>query len=342
MIIKYFLVLNFCALLIDSCYRPENKDRARSEQKDINQIPLGLMSPVFPTGTPPTQREIALGKKLFFDFRLSSDGKISCASCHKPANDFGDNKSFSIGVNGITGFRNSPSLLNSVYFESFGWDGMHNSLEEQTLFAMTNSKEMGMTWNYAKEYVQQNYGVELKNIYNEISLGAISKAIASFQRTLIAGNSSFDKYVFNKDNIAINESAKRGFRIFLTNGRCNQCHIIRCDECHPFGGTTAFFTDNKFHNLGIGMKSNDNGRFKVTHKIEDVGKFKTPGLRNVAVTAPFMHDGSLKTLDEVIEHYNKGGISNKNLDPELKPLNLSAQNKKDLVEFLKSLTSSTH
>ena len=307
-------------------------------------IPLGLVYPTFPSGTAPTREEVALGRKLFHDPSLSLDRTISCATCHDPRHVFADHESKSKGIGGVRGRRNSPTIINSAFFEAQSWDGRHASLEDQALAAIANSAEMGLDLSKVSERIEETYGARLRKAYGEVSATTVAKALAAFQRTLIAGDSPLDRYVYRREDGAITKSAKRGFKIFLTKGRCIQCHAMRCEECHPFGGSTAFFTDNRFHNLGVGFNPEtrsfeDAGRAEKTGNEAERGAFKTPTLRNVELTAPYMHDGSLATLGEVVEHYNKGGIPNPNLDPEIRPLHLTEQEKADLVEFLKALTT---
>jgi cytochrome c peroxidase len=336
------VVIFLCANAFRSNFA-ENGNKKEGFHEYIIQIPLGLISPTFPTGLPPLQEEVALGEELFQDKVLSQDSSVSCATCHIPRFGFTDRLPVSRGIGGAQGRHNAPTVLNVAFFESFSWNGRHASLEEQAVEALSNPKEMGLDLSKVGQRLERKYGARLRRLYGEVSTLAVAKVLGAYQRTLIAGDSPFDHYMFKKDENAISESAKRGFKIFLRQGRCIQCHVIRCEECHPFGGASAFFTNNRFHNLGVGFDKPDSlidwGRAEVTGKPEDKGAFKTPTLRNVALTAPYMHDGSLATLDDVIEHYNKGGIPNPYLDPEIRPLHLSEREKKDLVEFLKSLTT---
>jgi cytochrome c peroxidase len=321
-----------------------SSEQARSDEYNL-LIPLGLMYPIFPTRVPPTRDQVELGKRLFQEKCLSRDETVSCATCHQPKRAFAENQRVSHGVRNTPGRRNAPTVLNAAFFSSFSWDGRHASLEEQALAGISNPKEMALSLSEVPRRVETHYGRSLRALYGVNSATAVAKALSAYQRTLIAGDSSFDRFVFGGERDAINESAQRGFKIFLRHGRCIQCHLIRSDLSHPFGGSTAFFTDNRFHNLGIGLRkpgpNTDWGRSEVTGRQEDRGAFKTPSLRNVALTAPYMHDGSLATLDEVVEHYNKGGIRNPHLDPEIRPLHLTGREMDDLVAFLKSLTSTT-
>lgn len=310
----------------------------------VFQIPLGLMRPYIPYANTLTPQKVKLGELLFSDKSLSSDGRVSCATCHDPARAFTDNRQFSTAIDERLTKRNTPTILNAAFFDLLNWDGKALSLELQAQGALLNPEELGMT----KEHIiavlssSQVYKDLFKEVFGEISLGSVVMAIAAYERTLLSGDSPFDRFMYAGDENAISASAKRGLEIFLHKGQCLVCHDIRHESIHLFGGRTALFTDNRFHNLGVGMDkpSPDLGRFEVTRNPDDIGKFKTSTLRNITLTAPYMHDGSLATLEEVIDFYDRGGIQNSNLDPGIKPLNLSQYEKADLVEFLKSLTTS--
>jgi cytochrome c peroxidase len=295
-------------------------------------LPLGLdeFALEIPKDNPLTKQKIALGRELYFDPRLSADGTVSCASCHNPKFAFTDGQKASVGVRGQIGRRSAPTIINRVFSKAQFWDGRVPSLEDQAKVPMVNPIEMGN-----KEVVKRlrnikGYREEFKKAFGreEFTIEHVVKAIASFERTVVSGNSPFDKFESGGDEKAISESAKKGLDIFRDKGRCSECHA-------GFN-----FTDEKFHNTGAGMdKPNpDLGRYEQTKKEEDKGAFKTPTLREIVRTSPYMHDGSLKTLEEVVEFYNKGGIKNSYLDKEMKPLNLTGEEKKDLVEFLKTLS----
>jgi cytochrome c peroxidase len=298
-------------------------------------LPLGLdeFAIEIPKDNPLTKEKIALGRELYFDPRLSADGSISCASCHNPKFAFTDGQKASVGIKGQIGRRSASTIINRVFSETQFWDGRVSSLEEQAKVPMVNSIEMGNK-NY-DEVVKRlrdikGYREEFKKVFGteRFTIDHVVKAISSFERTVVSGDSPFDKFESAGDEKAISQSAKRGLDTFRDRGRCSECHA-------GFN-----FTDEKFHNTGAGMdKPNpDLGRYEQTKKDEDKGAFKTPTLREIAHTAPYMHDGSLKTLGEVVEFYNKGGTKNPNLDKEMKPLNLTDREKKDLVEFLKTLS----
>jgi cytochrome c peroxidase len=298
------------------------------------EIPLGLdknYAKWIPADNPLTAAKVELGKKLYFDPRLSVDGSISCASCHKPEHGFADEARFSDGVQGQLGDRNSPTVLNRLYSKAQFWDGRAASLEEQALGPVQNPAEMasslplmvsGLSKIAAyKPDFQKAFGSE------EITAERVGKAIASFERTLLSGNSAFDRFQAG-DTSALSESAQRGFAVFMSKGNCAQCHPL------------PNFTDEGYHNLGVGVnKPNpDLGRFKVTKNEKDRGAFKTPTLRDVANTEPYLHDGSEETIEAVVALVSRGGVRNPNLDPKMKPLRLTKAEQADLVEFLKSLT----
>jgi len=306
-------------------------------------LELGLIWPNFPSGVPPDESEVALGKELFSERLLSADDSVSCETCHDSARGFADPRPASLGIHGKKGRRNSPTLLNAAYYENLGWGGQEPSIEAQSLAALTNPEEMGLEREQIPAKLGPRYGDRLRAIYGEATPESIVRALAAFQRMLVAGDSPFDRYIYGGDQDAVSEQAKRGFAVFIGEARCIQCHFMRSAQSHPFGGFSGTFTDNRFHNIGIGYENKqhtqDLGREEVTHNPADRGAFKTPTLRNVALTAPYMHDGSLATLMEVVEHYNKGGVPNPNLDFDVKPLHLTDRNKADLVAFLQTLTS---
>jgi cytochrome c peroxidase len=307
-----------------------------------DEIELGIVAPIYPEGLPPSPEASSLGEKLFFDPVLSGDGTISCATCHDPKFAFADSRPVSEGVSGRKGRRNSPTLWNAALFEHLSWDGSHLSLEAQSLAAISNPDEMNLERRAIAEKVRPRHGRDLMRLFGEVSDKSVAKALGAYQRTLLAGNAPADRYLYQGESEALSTAAKRGLTLFLGEARCVQCHFIRSQESHPFGGSTALYTDDRFHNIGIGYRSGvpaDRGRAEATGDPRDTGAFKTPTLRNIELTPPYMHDGSMKTLEEVIEHYNKGGIPNAHLDFDIRPLELTDREKADLLEFLKSLTS---
>jgi len=342
----------------------------------IIAAPLGLPPVPVPANNPQTPEKIALGDRLYHDERFSADGKVSCSTCHAREKGFTDNLRVSKGFNGLTGTRNAPTVINAAYYTSQFWDGREPDLEGQSKQPPINPVEGGLkSHDPIIEVIRgdKDYTSAFKQVFNvnanEINMDHVSMAIASFERTIVAGDSAFDKYMYGGDKSALNEAQQRGLAVYLGKGRCVSCHVIE--------ETQALFTDNRFHNIGVGFKKikgkesetaaqmlaakrkgadvdktvltqenmSELGRFAVTENPTEVGAFKTPTIRNIAVTAPYMHDGSLETLEEVVDFYNNGGRL-KESDPVsgfisggIKPLNLTDQEKKDLVAFMNALTS---
>jgi cytochrome c peroxidase len=295
----------------------------------VIEVPAGFPAPPIPADNALTAARADLGRRLFYDKQLSRTQEIACASCHLPAHAFADPRRFSVGVEGRLGGRNAPSIVNLVYNTSFFWDGGAHTLEQQVIGPIINPLEMDMQLgavvarlardpSYLRDF-QQAYGTDP-------APGSLTKAIASFMRTIVSGDSPFDRYQ-RGDRSALDESQRRGMEIALgERGECFHCHV-------GFN-----FTNNDFRNNSLYARYEDVGRAKVTESADDVGKFKVPSLRNVALTAPYMHDGSLATLEDVVEHYSKGGSMNENADPNIRPLDLTAREKADLVAFLRALT----
>ena len=282
--------------------------------------------------------EIALGKQLFFDSILSSTYKLSCASCHKPEFAFADNIALSLGVDGKRGVRNTPSAMNVSNAAFFFWDGRAATLEEQALMPISNPVEMNLPVDSAVHRLQQSkfYSKAFQKIFGQKpSAKCLGKALAAFQNSMETSDSPFDDWKVNENEAAISASAKRGFELF--NGKAN------CVRCH-FGSD---FSNNELRNIGLydGKNLNDSGRSAITNLTADIGKFKIGPLRNIALTAPYMHNGMFKTLREVIEYYNEPDkvVPNSiNRDSLLaKPLHLSEKEKNEMENFLLSLTSKT-
>ncbi|MBI3661459.1 MAG: c-type cytochrome [Acidobacteria bacterium] len=303
--------------------------------------PLGLPSVPVPPDNPPTTETIALGRKLYYDPIFSVDNTIACASCHHPDKGFADDGAFSKGVQGKLGGRNSPTVFNAAYYTLQFWDGRAPSLEKQAEGPVQNPVEMAHTLAGVEQKLAANpeYVAEFAKAYGPgpITYEMVEKAIASFERTVISGNSPFDRFQFGGDKKALSAAAQRGLKVYMDPKKGN------CNVCHTIGEKEALFTDNKFHNLGVGADTRgnlkDQGRYDVTKNEADRGAFKTPSLRNVAKTAPYMHDGSLRTLKDVIDFYVGGGNSNPHRDKEIHALDfLSRQERDDLVAFLESLT----
>jgi cytochrome c peroxidase len=332
-------------LLIFSCGKRKNLEMAGESARPtgppvIITAPLGLPPVPIPADNPPTSDSIALGRKLFHDASLSSDGTLSCAGCHNPALYLTDGRPVAKGIRDQIGTRNTPTLLNACYHIEQFWDGRAKSLEQQAGFPIANPKEMNQPHEVciSRLNADQAYREEFVRVFGpgQITMDKLVKAIAAFERTMLSGNSPFDRYQYGGDKKALSAEAIRGLAIFTDKAKGN------CSTCHIVGDKFALFTDGKFHNLGAGMDSNgelaDQGRYAQTGSDADRGAFRTPSLRNIAKTAPYMHDGNLKTLNEVIEFYVGGGNSNPHLDNEIKPLKLSARERSDLVIFLESLT----
>ena len=339
--------------------------------------PLGLPPVPIPADNPQSPEKIKLGDKLFHDKRFSSTGQVSCATCHDAKKTFTDSPlRVSQGINKLKGTRNAPTVVNAAYFHKLFWDGREPSLEEQSKDPMVNPVEMGLPNHQPvlklirtdPEYVKAFKAVFGKS-GDQLTMEEVKKAIASFERTIVAGDSPFDHYYFGGDKKAMTPAQIRGFQVFMGQGRCVSCHTVEQDQ--------ALFTDNRFHNIGIGInpmqkdvprlageflkakgqggnvdkavlsdpKTSNLGRFAVTDALDDMGSFKTSTLRNIAMTAPYMHDGSLKTLKEVVIHYNNGGVTKKGervndfLSGGIRPLNLNERQISDLVAFLGALTS---
>ena len=309
-------------------------------------VPLGLIRPAIPPDNAVSVLKVRLGKLLFNDKRFSADGLVSCGTCHPAETTFTDGLPLSNAANGKRTTRNTPTVLNVAYFSHFNWDGKAGSLEEQALIALLNPDEMGSSEQKMRAIISADptYMTLFAEVFGTTSAADAVSAIAAYERTLLYANSPFDRYLFCGDSSALSESAKRGYRVFLDKGNCIVCHQIEHWTLHPFGPNYAVFTDDRFHNLGVGMDKpvKDAGRYTISGDKDDFGAFKTPSLRNVALTAPYMHDGSLATLEDVVDFYDKGGIPNENLDPGIQPLDLTARDKSDLVEFLRSLTGSAN
>jgi cytochrome c peroxidase len=279
--------------------------------------------------------KVQLGEKLFFDPILSKDSTISCASCHNPKLAFADSLIISRGVSGKTGRRNAPSVMNMASRSEFFYDGRAKSLRDQVHFPIEDPMEMDLDMEIAVERIKNNrtYNLLFQKVYSESPNETnIADAIASFEESLETSNTEFDAWMMDKPN-NMSESAIRGRKVFMSDkAKCFDCHF------------SPDFTGDEFKNIGLydEMRYKDKGRYEVTGDKNDLGKFKVPGLRNVAVTAPYMHDGSFKTIEEVIEYYdNPYKFVNKPINMDtllLKPIFFTAQEKKDLHAFLISLT----
>jgi cytochrome c peroxidase len=329
--------------------------------------PVAWANIYVPSDNQPTPERIALGRKLFFDTRLSRDGTVSCATCHDVSRGFTDHRNVSEGVGDKLGRRSAPTVMNAVLFQTMFWDGRAPTPEEQAKLPILNPIEMGhpdQASAVAALSGDPTYAGMFQKAYGRTpNYADIGRAIGSFERTLIFLDAPFDKYVAGDGN-AISPAAQRGLVLFGGKARCVSCHMIN--------GSNPLGTDNLFHNIGVSARTQnfeqlarkgleatrsgadertlDNlaletdlselGRFITTRNRSDIGAFKTEQLRNVGITAPYMHDGSLRTLWDVLDHYNKGGETNPYLDGGIEPLNLSESEIDDLVAFLFTLTDS--
>ena len=328
-------------------------------------LPLGLSQGAAQiTGleaNPLTRAKVELGRQLYFDPRLSVDSTVSCASCHSPAEGYSAQTKTGVGLRGQRGGRNSPVAYNRILSGKQFWDGRVDSLEAQAIGPIQNPIEMGFTHEGVVKRLAENpvYAKQFETVFGELTIDRVGQAIAAFERVLVTAPSAYDygeqlrafatldeediaedpelaaKYKAAKEAAEANpmsESANRGRDIFFTEkGNCTACHV------------GANLADENYHNLGVGMDQPepDLGRFVVTKEPGDTGAFKTPTVRNVALSAPYMHDGSVATLEEVVEWYDKGGHPNPHLSDKIRPLKLSAQEKADLVEFMKACTGPT-
>lgn len=298
---------------------------------DIGPLPVTV--PVPPTNLN-YHAKVELGKLLYFDGRLSKNNQVSCAFCHLPTAGFADPRQTSIGVDGKVGGRQAPTVFNTAFNSSLFWDGRAGSLEEQVLGPIQNPLEMGETHENVVEKLRKikGYQEQFRVVFGtDVSLQGIANAIAAYERTITSTNSHFDQYVLG-DKKAMDDAAIRGLALFKGKARCILCH------------NGPNFTDYKFHNLGVsqvGPQEEDLGRYYVTQAERDKGAFKTPTLRSISETAPYMHDGAFKTLGEVINFLDQGGGPNPYLSPLLKPLGLTDDEKGDLLAFLKALTGET-
>ncbi len=338
---------------------------------------LGLPPVPQPADNPSSPEKVALGERLFLDMRFSSTGLVSCSSCHAPEKAFTDGPlAVSEGIDGLTGTRNAPTVVNSAFNKTQFWDGRSPDLEDQALHPFLNPVEMALPDHEVLLALVRSDGAyrkAFKDVFgiaaDEVTMTEVTAAIAAFERTKVSGNSPFDRWYFGGDEGAMDAAAVRGFDVFIGDGRCVSCHTIEQDH--------ALFTDHLFHNIGIGINdiqpkiptlaraflvakadgldvdvavlsdadTSHLGRFAINDDLSMMGAFKTPTLRNIAVTPPYMHDGSLLTLKEVVDHYNNGGVTNEGdpvndfLSGGIRPLDLTDQQIDDLVAFMEALTS---
>jgi len=300
------------------------------EGTSLAAAPLGVPDPstiAYPTGEAPSAAEVHLGKVLFFDKRLSSNEHMSCASCHNPDLGFGDGIARGFGTLGHPLGRNTPHLYNLAWNTTFFWDGRAQSLEEQALGPIQAPGEMNMPLDQLIARLNQIpwYVTTFATLYPDSRLTAenVGRALAAFERTIISNNAPFDRYM-RGDTEAMSPEAVRGMQLFTGKANCLACH------------SGPNFTDESFHNIGVG--GTDAGRAAIVHDASLTGAFKTPGLRNTLLTAPYMHDGSLASLEEVVRFYNAGGTQKPGISEMIKPLQLTDPELCDLVAFLGALT----
>jgi len=344
---------------------------ALAEPRSLDQVgfPAALTASVIPPASTLTPGRVALGEKLFFDSRLSGDGTVACTTCHDPARAFTDGRPVSVGIHGGVGQRNAPTVLNALYNKTQFWDGRVNTLEQQAALPITNPFEMGSASigdAVSKIAEEKDYQTQFMQAFGRgVNEQDMLRAISAYERTLFSFDSPFDHFIAGDAN-AIDDSAKRGWELFNSKARCNLCHALSDKQ-----RDVTVFTDNDFHNIGIGILRHRVGplaqqaehelaqgnlpdvdkaaitsdlsvlgRFLLTKKQSDIAAFKTPDLRNVLVTGPYFHDGSMQTLWDALDHYNKGdGISDPWLDEDMQPLALTESEIDDLVALLVSLTS---
>lgn len=330
------MLLLICIVVLlhaDGCLKSDTGPVAPAPVPSLRP-PADFPAMEFPSDNPYSAAKAELGRYLFFDRRFSADTSVACGSCHRPEFAFADTtRKFSTGFHGLIGTRNAPSLTNTGYNTSYFWDGTVLTLEKQAIAPIINPVEMNMNTDtlVARLAADAQYGPLFTAAWgtSTVSFERVTKSIATYERTLISGNSPFDAWNRGKSD-AISASALRGYDLFFgEKGDCFHCH------------GSYNFTDNMFHNNGTESVPADEGRFRLTGDPSDKGKFRTPTLRNIALTAPYMHDGKFATLGQVLAHYNSGGHESATKDILIRPLGLSVQDQQDIIAFLHSLTDTT-
>lgn len=336
----YFL----CLFVFISCTDSDDTNNGYTATPLELQIPPlfeeKILPPVLPADNPQTVEGVALGRKLFFDKKLSADNTLACAGCHSPENAFTDPRQFSIGIDGIAGTRNSMPIFNLAwnYNEHFFWDGRASSLENQALQPVTNPIEMHNTWSNAAVVLQNDavYPQLFEEAFGTQTIDSVlvTRAIAQFMRTLISANSKFDRYLAGTEELTPSEL--NGLNVFMDENRGD------CFHCHG-NPNNPLWTDNIFHNNGLDKTHTDRGRGIITGDPREFGQFKSPSLRNLAFSAPYMHDGRFETLEDVINHYSEGLVYSETIDPLMKKVDeggvgLTEEDKADLKAFLLSLS----
>jgi cytochrome c peroxidase len=295
-------------------------------EPELGKPPLGLAPVPVPTDNPLTKEKVELGKQLYFDPRLSCDETVSCASCHDPKKGWSNGEGVATGVRGQKGGRSAPTIINAAYSDLQFWDGRALALEGQALGPIQNPIEMDHKLEECVTKLNKidGYRQQFQKVFGtDVTPDGIAKAISAFERTILSGDAPYDRFK-NGDKSALSAAAQRGMKVFFGKGQCSSCH------------TGHSFSDFSFHNIGIGMEKEqpDLGRYEVTKVLGDKGSFKTPTLREIARSAPYMHDGRFATLAEVVEYYDKGAFNNPQLDEGIFPLKLTPAEKSDLVTFL--------
>lgn len=321
-------ILLFSSFFLVSCNKDEPITEASAEIYSL-QVPQGFQAPEIPEDNPLTPAKIALGKALFYDPILSKDNTISCGSCHMHNHGFSDDKALSIGVEGKVGERNSPTLTNVAYKPHFFKDGGIPTLELQILAPFDNELEFDLNIVDAVDRLKadDHYSAEFQKVFgSEPSAFGLTRAIAAFERTLLSGNSRFDQH-FIQGKSVLTDAELRGYELFKS-------EELQCASCH----SGIMFTDYSYQNIGLKENYPDSGRARITVNQSDAGKFEVPTLRNVAVTSPYMFDGSIESLDGVIDFFASGGTNHPNKSELIQGFEISDQEKADLIAFLNSLT----
>jgi len=356
---RYLILIFWLVIMMGSC---KEEKKGSTEIKPVDDSITGTFRPKPVTLDPPrwmprapvnletplTEEGIALGRMLFYDPILSRDSTLACAGCHKQELAFTDGRAFSPGIRGELGKRSAMSLANLIYnFQGMFWDGRSPNLEDQVHYPVLDHFEMDDTWDNIELKLRRNksypqlflsaFGIYKKSL---ITRELVIKAIVQFERTLISANSRYDRLIWGKEDFPTDEE-QRGLELFFFEYAQNLDHP-GCSHCH----FNPLFTDNNFHNNGIDSVPalsafKDLGRFLATENISDLGRFRTPSLRNIELTAPYMHDGRFRTLEEVLDSYSKGGHGVSNEDPNIRKFTLKEQDKKDLISFLKMLTDTS-
>lgn len=311
-------------LLFSNCSTPPNVNSS-----DVIDIPSHFDTLSFAHRDELTEAKIRLGKKLFFDNRLSKNQNISCASCHQPQHAFADSLAVSIGTNGALGFRNSPSIVNIAFKNSFHKDGGVKTIELQVLAPIIDTNELGADFLVVLDRIKSDttYLQLFEDAFDTVpNVYGLTRSIAAFERSLVMGNSKYDQYILGDSN-ALTATQKEGLDLFNSKR-------LNCTACH----SGVLFSDFTFQNIGLEHQFEDSGRARITFRPQDAGKFEVPSLRNVSITPPYMHDGSIMNLEEVIKYLEAGGGNHPNKSPLIQPFTLTNKERNSLIEFLKSLT----